>query len=205
MEIHLYRIASNVVNNNSEFVNTSVVEVPSAAASSQQVIGSNGVLQQTGSAMLGVGQMANNRQGINLNSDFKIKLGSNHIKGVVGMGISQEIDNLNNQITYGHAINGLTMSRLWRWSFPANVGPYNRLSVLYRGIFETVNLTDLDASGNVVNDKHFNNIETQLKYEFELFNRPFYMFYLGMYNSVQPNFSPITVFTEDAYLSLIHI
>lgn len=200
MEIHLYRIASNVVNNNSEFVNTSVVEVPSAAASSQQVIGSNGVLQQTGSAMLGVGQMANNRQGLNLNSDFKIKIGSNHIKGVIGMGISQEIENLNNQITYGHAINGLTMSRLWRWSFPSNVGPYNRLSVLYRGIFETVNLTDLDASGSVINDKHFNNIETQLKYEFKLFNRPFYMFYLGMYNSVQPNFSPITVFTEDAYI-----
>ncbi len=200
IELHYFRIAPNVVNNNAEFVNTSVVESPSASASSGQIIGSNGVLQQTGSAMLGIGQMANNRQGLNLNSDFNIPLGSNKLKTTIGLGWAKELENLNNQLTYGHAINGLTMARMWRWSFPSNVGPYNRMSVLFRGAFETVNLTDVGANGEVVNDKYFNNTEVQLKYEFKLFNKPFYMFYLGMYNSAQPEFSATTLTTEEAYI-----
>ena len=196
LEIHAWHISPNVVNNNAEFVNTSVVEATSAASSGETIIGSNGVLQQSGSAMLGIGQMANNRQGLNLNMDFKIK----DLTISLGNGIAKEIDKINNQLTYGHSINGLTMSRFWRWSFPANVGPYNRTSVLFRGVYETVNLTDLADNGDVVNDKYFNNIEAQVKYKFNLFKNPLYMFYLGSYNSVQPEFSPTTVFTEDAYI-----
>lgn len=195
-EIHAFHISPNAINNNSEFVNTSVIEATSAASGSQTVIGANGVLQQNGSAMLGIGQMANNRQGISLNTDLKF----GDLKLTLGNSFSKEIEKKNTQITYGHAINGLTMSRFWRWSFPSNVGPYNRTSVLFRSVFETVNLTDLSDNGSVINDKHFNNIEAQIKYRFNLFNKPFYIFYLGMYNSVQPEFSPITVFTEDAYI-----
>ncbi len=140
--------------------------------------------------------MANNRQGLNLNADFKIK----DLSLSLGTSVAKEIENLNNQITYGHTINGLTMSRFWRWAFPSNVGPYNRTSVLFRGVFETVNLTDLSTNGEVVNDKHFNNIEAQVKYKFNLGKNPWYFFYLGSLNSVQPAFSPITVFTEEAYI-----
>lgn len=196
IEIHAYRISPNAVNNNAEFVNTSVTEATSAAAGSQAVIGSNGVLQQNGSAILGIGQMANNRQGININTDIKI----NDFTLTLGNGISKEIVNQNNQISFSHNINGLTMARFWRWSFPSNVGPYNRKSVLFRGVFESINLTDLDQNGEVVNDKYFNNMEVQAKYKFNLFKKPWYFFYLGAYNSVQTEFSPITVFTEDAYV-----
>lgn len=196
IEIHAYKIAPNVVNNNAEFVNTSVSEATSAAAGTQMVIGANGVLQQSGSAMLGIGQMANNRQGLSINTELDIK-------GLIfslGSSFSKEIENNNNIITYGHSINGLTMSRFWRWSFPSNVGPYNRTSVLFRGVYENVAITDLAANGEVVNDKHFNNIETQLKYKYKVFKGNAYFFYLGSYNSVQPEFSPVTVFTEDAYI-----
>ncbi|MFP5470576.1 MAG: hypothetical protein ACLGGV_03195 [Bacteroidia bacterium] len=196
IEIHAYRISPNAVNNNAEFVNTSVNEATSAAAGSHTVIGSNGVLQQNGSAILGIGQMANNRQGVNINTDIKIK----DLTLTLGNGISKEIENKNNQISFSHNINGLTMARFWRWSFPSNVGPYNRKSVLYRGVFEAINLTDLNQNGEVVNDKYFNNIEAQVKYKFNLFKKPWYFFYLGAYNSVQTEFSPITVFTEDAYV-----
>lgn len=196
LELHMYHISPNAVNNNAEFVNTSVSEAPSAAAGAVTVIGSNGVLQQNGSAMLGLGQMANNRQGINLNADVQIK----KLTITIGNGIAREIEDLNSQVTYGHTINGLTMSRFWRWSFPADVGPYGRTSVLYRGVFETVQLTDLSDNGEVVNKKHFNNMDLQLKYSLNLFRRPLYLFYLGSYNSVQPTFSAITVFTEEAYI-----
>jgi hypothetical protein len=196
IELHAYRISSNVVNNNGEFVNTSVVEAMSAAQGITTTIGANGFLQQTGSAMLSIGQMANNRQGVNLNADFKI----DDLSISVGTGMAKEIENINSQITYGHTINGLTMSRFWRWSFPSNVGPYGRTSVLYRGVFETVNLTDLSIHGGVENDKYFNNLETQIKYKFNLGKNPWYIFYLGSFNSVQTRFSPVTVFTEDAYI-----
>jgi hypothetical protein len=199
IEIHAYHISPKVVNNNAEFLNTSITEARSAAAGSQVVIGSNGVLQQNGSAVVGIGQMANNRQGVNINTDLKIL---KDLTLTLANGISKEIVNLNNQISFSHNINGLTMARFWRWTFPANVGPYNRKSVIFRGVFETINLTDLGDNGEVVNDKYFNNMEAQLKYKFRLFNRPWYVFYLGSYNSVQSMFSPITIFNEDAYLRL---
>lgn len=195
LEFHFYRISPNVVNNNGTFLNTSVNEAPSASAGAA-VIGSNGVLQQTGSGVLSIGQMANNRQGINLNTDIKIV---KDLTLTIGNGIAKEIENRSSQISFGH-LNGLTMARFWRWSFPSNVGPYGKKSVIFRGIYETLNLTDLDNNGNVVNDKYFNNIETQVKYKFNLLNRPWYLFYLGAYNSIQTEFSPITVFNEDAYI-----
>ncbi|MEM1000072.1 MAG: hypothetical protein AAGN35_23660 [Bacteroidota bacterium] len=196
-ELHAFRISPNAVNANGEFVNTSIIEATSATSGSNTIVGANGVLQQTGSAMLAIGQMANNRQGINLNFDLEP---TEDLIITVGNGIATELENINNKVTYGHAINGLTMSRFWRFFFPSNVGPYGRVSVLFRGVFETVNLTDLSSNGTVVNDKYFNNIETQIKYKFDLFERPWYIFYLGMYNSIQPQFSPITVFNEDAYI-----
>ena len=196
IEVHYYRLSPNVINPNAEFVNTSVNEVSSASTNAETVIGSNGVLQQTGSAVLGIGQMANNRQGLNINTDIKIK----DLTITLGNGIAKELENLNNQLTYGHAVNGLTMSRFWRWEFPSNVGAYNKFSVLYRGVFETVTLTDLAPNGDVVNDKYFNNVEAQLKYNFKLFKRDWHSFYLGSFASVQPDFSPITVLNEDAYI-----
>lgn len=196
LQLHVFRISPNAVNQNGEFVNTSVVDLPSAASGGAPVIGANGVLQQNGSAMLGISQMANNRQGVNINGDFK--LGT--LRGSLAMGIAKEIVNKNDELSVGYSINGLTMARFWRWGFPAGVGPYGRKSVLFRSVFQTVQLTDTDGDGKVVNDKFFNNIEFQLKEKFKLFGKTMHAFYVGSYNSAQSFFAPITVFTESAYI-----
>ncbi len=196
LQFHAFRISPNAINNNAEFINTSVTDVASAASSGTPIIGANGVLQQNGSAMLGITQMANNRQGLSLNGDFHIGT----LKGALALGVAKEIENKNKELSFGYSINGLTMARFWRWGFPANVGPYGRKSVLFRSVFQSVVLTDLDDDGNVINDKHFSNIEFQLKQKFKLFGKELHAFYLGSYRSVQPKFSPITVFTEDAYI-----
>lgn len=196
LQLHVFRISPNAMNNNGEFVNTSVNDLQSAAAGGAPVIGANGVLQQNGSAMLGISQMANNRQGVNLNTDFK--LGT--LKGSFAMGVAKEIENKNDELSVGYTINGLTMARFWRWGFPSNVGPYGRKSVLFRSVFQNVRLTDTDPEGNVVNDKFFNNIELQLKEKFTLFGKTMHAFYVGSYNSAQSFFAPITVFTESAYI-----
>jgi hypothetical protein len=146
--------------------------------------------------MIGISQMANNRQGLSLNGDFK--LGT--LKGALAVGVAKEIENINREVTFGYSINGLTMARFWRWGFPANVGPYGRKSVLFRSVFQSVILTDTGDNGEVINDKHFSNIELQLKHRTKLFGRNLHAFYLGAYNSVQSKFSPITVFTEAAYI-----
>ena len=196
-QIHAYRISPKVVNNNSNFINTSVSQAQSAASGETQLIGANGVLQQTGSGIIPMGQMANNRQGINISTDIKLK----PLTITLGNSIAKEIDRIGSRISYTH-LNGLTMSRFWRWAFPSNVGPYNKKSVLYRSVFETVNITEADNNGELTYDKHFNTMEAQLKYKFNFLKKPWYIFYLGSYNSVQKNFSLVTVFTESAYLRM---
>jgi hypothetical protein len=196
LQLHVFRISPNAMNNNSEVINTAVTDLESAAAGGDVIIGANGVLQQNGSAMIGISQMANNRQGISLNGEFKI----GPLKGSLAIGVAKEIENENREITFGYAINGLTMARFWRWGFPSNVGPYGRKSVLFRTVFQTVELTDMDDNNQVVNDKHFSNMELQLKHKAKIFGKNLHTFYLGSYNSVQTSFSPITVFTESAYI-----
>ena len=194
-QIHAYSISPKVVNNNSTFINSSVNQTQSAATGTSQMIGANGVLQQTGSGIIPMGQMANNRQGLNISTDIKIK----PLTITIGNSLAKEIDRIGNRISYTH-LNGLTMSRFWRWSYPSNVGPYGKKSVVYRSVFETVNITESDNNGNINYDKYFNSMEAQLKYKFNFLKKPWYFFYLGSYNSVQNKFSPITVFDENAYL-----
>lgn len=192
IELDYYRISPQVINNNATFWNTSIVEIQSQQSTTTQ---SPDVLRPFSSAIVSIGQMTNNRQGLSLNS--KIELG----KLIIGLGIesSGEIEAVSNTITYGHRVNQFSRSRLWRWSFPANVGPYNRYSVIYRDSYETVNLSD-DVLGTPIYKKYFNNLEIQLKYKPKLFNKDLYVFFLGNYVSAQRDWSPILVVSEDAYI-----
>lgn len=192
--VQYYRISPHVINNIGSFLNTSINEytVNDIPAGS---VGSTAVLQPFSSAMVRLGQMTNNRQGIHLNSDFQIG------KFKVGAGISAsgELTPVSNQITYGHPVNQLTRSRFWRWVYPTGVGPYERYSVIFRDTYETVNLSD-DSSGIAVHRKYFNVAEIQTKYATRLLNRELYVFFLGQYASAQRRFSPFIVTNEDAYI-----
>lgn len=193
-ELHGFRIDPSLINNVSVFINSSVNEYIVNDIPAGQV-GSNAVLQPTGSAVVPLGMMTNNRQGLNLNMSFE--LGDLH--GGIGFGAASEIEARSTQISFGHPVNRLTRSRFWRFLFPANVGPYNRYSDIFRDTFETMNLSD-DSSGVAVNKKHFSTIETQLKYKTRFLRRDLYVFFLGQYQSVQQFWSPLIVTTEEAYL-----
>jgi len=193
-EVHAFRIDPSVINNVGVFINSSVTEYTVNDIPAGQV-GSNAALQPTGSAVVPLGMMTNNRQGVNLNTSFE--LGNLH--GAIGIGSAAEIIPQSTQLSFSHSVNRLTRSRFWRFNFPQNVGPYNRYSVLFRDTYETINLSD-DSSGVAVNKKFFNTIETQLKYKTRLFNRDLYAFFLGQYASVQRAWSPVVVTTEEAYL-----
>lgn len=192
--LHGFRISPDVFNNNSVFLNSSINEyitneIPAGS------IGSNAVLRQSGSSMLRMGQMSNNRQGLDLNIEQIWEKFSYNI----GLGMTGEINPISNIITYTHPVNGLTRARFWRFAYPSNVGPYDRYSVIFRDVYETVYLSD-DSSGIAVNKKFFSVIEPQLKFKSKLFNRPLFIFFLGYYSSAQKNWSAVPVVTEDAYI-----
>jgi hypothetical protein len=194
MELTGYRISPKVVNNVALYWNTATPEyaVNNIPAGS---IGSASVLQPFASAMTRLGQVTNNRQGINFNFQWVKK--NWHWSG--GIGSSKEIERVSNQITIGHPVNQLVRSRMWRWNFPSQVGPYNRYSDIYRDVYQTIQLSD-DSSGVVVYDKYFNNAELQVKHTSMLFNRPLYMFGLFQAQSCSRMWSPMVVTTEDAYV-----
>jgi hypothetical protein len=188
-EVHLFRISENVINNNSIFWNSAINEASNNSIPAGSV-GSSALLSPFASALTPVGQFTNNRQGININSEFEV----NDFKISVANGISSELKGLSNTISYGHPVNQLTRSRFWRWNFPTQVGPYQRYNVIYRDVYETVEVLDTSVA------KKFNVMELQMKYHGKFMLRDFYVFLLNRYSSVQDFVSPITVFSEKAYL-----
>ena len=194
IEIHAFQIGSNIVNNNGVYWNTSVAEyrVNDIPAGS---VGSSAVLQPFGSSMVRVGQMTNNRRGVNFNLETSLK--SFKISG--GIGSSAEIKPAAGIITVGHPVNQFTRSRFWRWNFPSGVGPYGRYSDIYRDVYQTVNLSD-DSMGVVVHKKFFNSAEIQLKYSGKIGGKDFYVFSLFQANSASRIWSPITITDERAYV-----
>lgn len=193
VEVHYYRINPDVVNNNALFWNTSVIEARAVdIASTGDATQSANVLIPFASSMVGIGQMTNNRTGVNLNTE--VKLGK--LKVSAGYGVSTEIEARQNNITFSHAVNQLTRARFWRWEFPPNVGPYQRYDKVYRDAYQKVTVTD-DSLGQSINPKKFNQIEIHGKYRTKINYRNFYAFFLGRYNTAQPELSIIPAFRSD--------
>jgi hypothetical protein len=193
-ELHYYRISPKVVNNNAVFWNTATTEyrVNDIPAGS---VGSTAVLQPFSSSMVRLGQMTNNREGLNLNVQATLK----KFRFSGGLGFASELEPSASVITFGHPVNGFTRSRFWRWIFPSGVGPYSRYSDIFRDTYETVQLSD-DSSGTVIFAKHFNMMEAQMKYRTKLFGKDFFIFSLLQANSTSRKWSPITVTNEKAYI-----
>jgi hypothetical protein len=193
-EIHYYRISPRVLNNNGAFINTSVSEAPSYLNNAGNT---QAVIVAPNSTMNAVGQMVNNRQGVEVNTDLNF----DKLKLSIGYSASAEIDDLSNRINYSHPINNIARSRFWRWAFPANVGPYQNLNKIYRGVYETVALLEVDPTTNLPLEKKFyNSLELHAKYKTRLFDKNLYIFYLGQFNSAQNKFKPITDFSDQALL-----
>ena len=186
-EIHFFRISPNVVNNNAIFWNVAVQEAGNQIPAG--TVGSTSLLMPFASALTAVGQFTNNRQGLNINTEWSGK----RLKMSLSNAISGEIQGITNMLSYSHPVNQFTRSRMWRWTFPTEVGPYSRYNKIFRDAYEKVNLMDTVA-------KRFNTIEFQLKSKIKLFYHDLFCTFLGNYSSVQNFWSPLTVFNENAYL-----
>lgn len=188
-EVRYFQISPKVINNNGVFWNSSIQEY-NENLGTVETEGSQINLIPFASSLVSIGQLTNNRRGIILNADFSFK----KQKLTVGYSASSELIGLSDKITYGHPANNLALSRFWRWGFPSNVGPYDNLNKVYRGVYETVQITDS------ISAKGFNSIEVNYKADLKILGREILFFYLGGFHSVQRYFSPFPEFNSYAYI-----
>ena len=208
LKVSAYRIGANVVNVNSSVYNTSV----------EQALPNTGVPQNYNityydGMVTDIGQLANNRQGINLTASKKV----NKLMVKFDMGMSQEIQNLagdtrngargvnaganalglqpyTNSITYEHRLNALSRSR---FAFTQRfTGPYGRIQSIYRRTYDNVTITDTDVNYK----KSFSSMDLELKYKFQLFGKELIVTNFNIYNSVQDRLSPIPMFSDKAFI-----
>lgn len=194
IELRFVRISPRVINNNGVFWNSSIQE-NNTAILTNQAPGSQTPLIPFASSLVSIGQLTNNRTSGILNMD--IPLGKQH-KLVIGYSVSQEINALSKQITYGHPANNLALSRFWRWNFPSGVGPYANLNKIYRGVYESVSITDS------VSAKGFNSIEICYKNSLSILGKRLMLLYLGGFHTVQRSFAVLPQFNKSSYLQSIN-
>jgi len=185
-DVEYFRISPTFYNNNSEIINTSINDQINTETEGQ------GVLRQNGSAILGVGQLANNRQGITINTEYSLPL----FKVNLGQTIAKEIEQGSNQLTYGRTVNGVTLSEFYRWQYASGLGPYNRLNKFYRGVYETVQLDENQLNNTLC----FNSFDFQIKHHHKLGQHNYYVYYLGNYNTAQQKIAPFIVLDESALI-----
>ena len=111
-----YYVSPDFVNIHSSIVNGSV------AAFSSQTSSFNGEgipdgARPFGGVMTPIHIKSNNRYGLNINSEFNI----GKLKVNLGNGISREIQNDTNLVSFFHKVNGLYLSRIER--FQSTAGP----------------------------------------------------------------------------------
>jgi len=189
LDVEIFHLGKNFVNPNSEFLNTSIVELQANPNGNTTQI-----LNPFATPLLPIGILANNRQGVNLETAFNFK----RFKFSIGNSIASEISPLSNDISFGHRVNGLTISRFAPFAF--NIGAYQHLSTIYRGTFELSSITAVDSITGIAPLKRLNTFEFQLKYQLPSEKVPVTFFYNSSYNSVQPKWSPVPVFSNKAYL-----
>ena len=118
-----------------------------------------------------------------------------NLKVNLGNGLSKEIQNDTNLVSFFHKVNGLYLSRIER--FQSSTGPQGNLTTFFRGYYENV---FIDDSVNSTIRKSFNIFLINLKYRAKIFNKDFFIFYLGEFHSLQSFLSPIPIFSNKAIL-----
>ncbi|MBC7487387.1 MAG: hypothetical protein H7282_11605 [Cytophagaceae bacterium] len=209
IKLSVYRIGRYVVNNSSSISNTSV-----ESAKSNTNVPDRYYTNYFDGMVTDVGQLANNRQGVNLftNKDF------GKLKARLGLSIAQEIKNLvgdlrngargramgaadsnaivpsTNSITFEHRLNSTTRSRFG--FYERFTGPYGRTHSIFRHAYDNIVITDTLVDYK----KSFSTAQLDLKYKFRVFGKELLLTNYVNYSSVQENWSPIPVFSNKAFL-----
>jgi hypothetical protein len=137
-----------------------------------------------------VGQVANNRRGVSLSSDFQI----GNLSIELGYAASGERQNIHDSITFQHRVNAFSRSRFTQWR--QGVGPYGRIKSVFARTYELLTITDTVTDYK----KGFNNIEMLAKYNFGLGKLKFVAINYSNFVSIQDHSAVVPVFTNKAFI-----
>ena len=141
-----------------------------------------------------VGQVTNNRRGGSITTGKKIGA----FKLEFGYGMSQEIENLYNVITFQHRSNAFARSRFTPWLQTA--GPYKRIKNTFRRTFEIIEITDIDPTYL----KGYNQLDFTAKYKMRVARRPLIIRNFSNYSTVQDGISAIPTFGDKPFLKTFY-
>ncbi|MFN3405040.1 MAG: hypothetical protein ACK40G_13145 [Cytophagaceae bacterium] len=141
-----------------------------------------------------VGQMANNRQGVNLRAEAKVE----RLKIDIGYATSQELENMHDTVTFQHRVNAFSRSRFRPW-FQAG-GPYGRIKSFWLRTFETITIRDRELGIPVDYKKGFNSLDVFMKYRFNFLGKEIILLNFNNYVSIQDHFSVIPKFNDQAFI-----
>jgi hypothetical protein len=209
LSVRYYNIGKGFLNKAASFSNTSVSEVTTGY---RNTTGVQALTIPFGGGMNGVGDLANNRQAVNINGEVKV----GKFKLVFGNEVTAENDVLasGTTVNVGHTVNGLSISRFSQFPAPGSYGPNSRMNSYYRGVYEVITIDKDAVAHKAMTDKnknavytieafrkYYNALEAQLKYKNKFLGRDFYIFQMNTFTSCQDKLSPITLFNDAA---LIH-
>ncbi len=182
--LQLYSVSPNVVNPNSEMVNSSISSISNVYGNT-----TNGLYVNKG-AVTDIGQITNNRKGMNL---FLYK-NTSKIRVALSVGTSQEYNNLYDVITFQHRLNKVQRSK---FNFFANAtGPYKKLYSQYLTVFETTTILPEYGGTTLGYKKSFNSLDLSLRYKFWFLNKEIILSNYFNYNTVQKQFSALPLGKE---------
>ena len=191
LDVELFAVTPNFVNLHSALINTSVDGFSSETSSFNGANVQDGA-RPFGAVLTPMHLVANNRASARFSSTF----GIGRLRINLGYLISREIQNLPSDITFYHKVTGLYMSRVDR--FQSATGPNNAITTFFRGAYQRIGIT---SEGHQLGIKGFNAVRLNAKVKGELFERPFFIFYLGEYLSTQHGLSMLPKFGESAIVS----
>jgi hypothetical protein len=186
ISIQGYYIDKSVVNINSAVLNSAN---PHARPDLATARSSNDITTFQG-AITDLGQMTNNRWGVNLKHENNY----GKLKVILGGGVGQEIENLFNMIYFQHRANAYVRSRFA--FYEGTAGPYGRIKSIFRRTYEMIRITDVNPDYK----KSYNTLDLQLKLKLSLFQKDFVLTNYNNYNSVQDKLQALPQFKSNAFV-----
>jgi hypothetical protein len=185
LKFHFFYLGKGYVNVNSAVLNTA----NDHAIADLTPDGVTTAVSTQRAAILDINQMSNNRIGGNLKHEDTY----GKFKVLFAMGANQELENMFNSVGYWHKVNSFTRSRFGY--FQTALGPYNRITSLFRRTYENIAITDTSDY-----KKGYNVLDFGLKYKMPFLKKDLILTTYLTYNSVQKGFKPIPTFSDKAFI-----
>ena len=196
LEVQVYQVGRHFFNENGEIATNNN---PQIRADPRCAVPAGG--GSIGGLITQVGQLAHNRRGVNVNTS----LDAGPASLGVGWGLAHELAPTTTDLSYVHRINGLAMSRVYN-PFPAEAvcatqfGPLGRQFSFFRGVFERVELTDVEpVTGLARNRKYYHAVDLTAKTRARVLGRDAFLFYLASFGSAN-RVARVLPTDDDTYL-----